>query len=589
MFRSVAESARRRLRAALLCAVCLTSFASRPGEAQGTAATASGFELTRGVQRSLHRLQEAWLQWVSAFYRDNPALATEALKALEANSRQLGMPRLVDASLGAAAMAVQSARDGKFERAAWALAAAEQLDPGRPEAEFARAEVERLHGRRFAAAMASAKGLFRLVRAEEGALLLANLTFWFVAVLLVTAALFILVEIATKGSAVIADVHRWLRGRLTAGTAWLCAVILLLWPLALPAGPIWLLLYWSALLWGYESRSERWATAGIWLLAALGPWCVAMAEKKVAIAISPPMRAVSHFTAGRLYGSFFGDLEVLRGVVGDKPAAREILADVHRTLGQWEQARALYREVLVTEPERVPALINIGAFHFRKSDFALANQYFEQAARVQPPWAAAFYNLSLSFSETYQFEESQRALAQARAIDDDRVSEWVKLANSDRVFSFNGGLRRLDEFSADLDAVWKHDPQDERNERLGPPRRSWIAVLAVAALAVALHLARRGKPYAEPTPWLAWRSGAISRWLRAFVPALSQVELGEGGKAALSLLGLSAILLAPRIFSFGFELPLLFGLPAGLPWTLAISGLAIYLALCIRAELAEGE
>lgn len=589
MFRSVAESPRRRFRAALLCAVCVAFSTGRSAAAQGSAAAASGFELTRGVQRSLHRLQEAWLQWVGAYYRDNSALAVDALVALEANARQLGMPRLVDAALGASAMAVQSAREGNFERASWALAAADRLDPERPETELARGEVERIRGRRFAAWTASAKGLLRLFKADEGVLLRANLIFWVVAVLLVASALFVLVEVATKGSAVIADLHRSLRGSLAGSTAWLCAVVLLLWPLVLPGGPIWLLLYWSALLWGYESRSERWATAGVWLIAALGPWVVAVVEQRVALAISPPMRAVSHFAAGRLYGGFFGDLEVLRTVLGERPAARELLADVHRTLGQWEQARALYREVLETEPERVSALINIGAFHFRKSDFALANEYFEKAARIQPPSAAAYYNLSLSFSETYQFEESQRSLAQARAIDDDRVSAWVKLSNPDHVFSFNGGLQRLDEFSNDLAAVWKRAPQEPKAARSRPEPLNWIAVLIVAALAVGLHVARRGGTYAEPTPWLAWRSGAVSRWLRAFVPALSQVDLGEGGKGALSLIGLSSILLAPRILSFGFELPVLFGLPASLPWTLAILGLAIYLALCVRAELAEGE
>ena len=52
---------------------------------------------------------------------------------------------------------------------------------------------------------------------------------------------------------------------------------------------------------------------------------------------------------------------------------------------------------------------------------------------------------------------------------------------------------------------------------------------------------------------------------------------------------LSSILLAPRLFSFGFEVPVLFGVPAALPWILGLLGMAAYLALCVRAEMAEGE
>ncbi|MGE0641425.1 MAG: tetratricopeptide repeat protein [Thermoanaerobaculia bacterium] len=578
----------RRRRALAATAALLVAFATAMPSA-ATPGNTSGFELTRGTQRALHRIQEAWLQWVSAFYRDNETRAAESLTALEANVRQLGMTRIVDVSLGAAAMAVQSAREGKFERAEWALTAAERLDPDRPESAFARAEVERLSGHRWSSWMSSIRGMARLARSDERIFLVSNLLFWSIAVLMMAGALFVLVEVAAKGSAVIADLRRWLSARLGPGMAWFCTVVLLLWPLLLPGGPIWLMLYWSALLWGYEGVSERWVTVAIWGLVAAGPWFVAATEQRLAIATSPPMRALAHFAERRLYGGLLGDLDVLQTVLGDQPAAQELLGDAHRVLGQWEQARNRYRAVQAAEPENVQVLVNLGAYHFRKSDFALANSYFEQAAKIQPPSVAALYDLSLSFAETYQFEESQRAIAQARAIDDDQVNEWVKQANPGRVFTFDGGLERRDEIRRELAAVWSSNPPGEVAGITMPERASFYAVLVVAALAVGLHLARRGKPYAEPTPWLAWRSGPVSRWLRAFLPALSQVELGEGGRAAVSLIALSSILLAPRLFSFGFEVPVLFGVPAWLPWILGLLGMAAYLALCVRAEMAEGE
>ena len=71
---------------------------------QGTGGATASFDLTAATQHSLHRLQESWLQWVSSFYQDNPAKAEEALRALTGSARQVGLVRLVDYSLGAAAL-----------------------------------------------------------------------------------------------------------------------------------------------------------------------------------------------------------------------------------------------------------------------------------------------------------------------------------------------------------------------------------------------------------------------------------------------------------------------------------------------------
>jgi len=128
------------------------------------------------------------------------------------------------------------------------------------------------------------------------------------------------------------------------------------------------------------------------------------------------MRAVRAFADGRLYGTLFSDLQVLRTAVPGKPVITELVADVHRTLGQWELARGLYRRVLIDEPDNVPVLINLGTYHFRKGEFALANGYFQRATQGRQPSAAAWYNLSLGFSEAYTFDDSRDALARARAI-----------------------------------------------------------------------------------------------------------------------------------------------------------------------------
>ena len=395
---------------------------------------------------------------MGSFYQDNPAKADEALRALNANARQVGLVKLVDFSLGAAALGMQSGREGKYERAQWALAAAEELDPRRPEVAFARAALARERGAYLESFSATGAGFLRLLQSTDRTVFVANLIFWVLAVLSVAAALFVLVEVATKGSAVIADLHRALVRRMPPASAILCVGLALLWPLALPAGPLWLLLYWSALLWGYGSRSERWATVAVWLLAGLGPWIAAVEQQRVAVALSPPMRALANLAEGRLYGGLFADLQVLKAAIGSDPAVSELIADVNRTLGQWDEARLIYRRVLDSEPQNVSVLLNLGAYHFRKADYAVANDYFLRAARAVPSPAGAFYDLSLSYSETYQFEESRKALAQAKEIDAELVDRWIRTPNTDRILTFNGGLARRDEIRRQLIGAWEDAP-----------------------------------------------------------------------------------------------------------------------------------
>ena len=592
MSKSAAEGGGRspRRRHGYLLGILLSLAAIVPPVAGQGAGPTAGFELTRGTQHALHRLQESWLQWVGSFYQDNPAKADEALRALDASARQVGMTRLVDFSLGAAALGLQSGREGRFDRAQWALAAAERLDPERPEIAFARAALAEEQGSYLTAVRQTAAGFLRLLRSTERGLFLANLTFWLLAVLLLAAALFVLVQVATKGSAVVADLHRTLLRKMAPASAVLCVGLALLWPLALPGGPLWLLLYWSALLWGYESPSERWATAGVWLLAGCVPWIAAIEQQRIAVALSPPMRALASLSEGRLYGGLFADLQVLRAAIGGEPAVLELVADVNRTLGQWDEARLIYRKVLELEPQNVSVLLNLGAYHFRKADFAVANEYFLRAASLVPPAAGAFYDLSLSYSETYQFEESRKALAQAKEIDAELVDRWVRTPNPDRVLAFNGGLARRDEIRRLLVDAWADAPGGGSSAY----RRSagWASLAGAglaAALGVALYFVRRKRGFGQPSSWLAWRSDPFSRWLRAFFPALSQAELGEGGKVGLSVLVFSLVAMLPLLLSLGVVLPLGSRLAAALPWALFVLGLLLYVGFRLRSELGERE
>lgn len=583
----MSRSAAERFRAAALAAA-LGLAGAIPAASQAGPAPTAGVELTRSVQQSLKRLQEQWLQWMSAFYQDSPARADEALRQIMATSRQVGFTRLPDFALGAAARAVDSATAGNPSRAAWALEAADAFDPGRPETAFARAAVARASGRWVDATSALFEGYQRLVRSSLSGVVAADLLLWALLVLLVAGAFFVTVQMAVKGSSLLRDLRAALTGRLPPGVAIVFAVAILLGPLVLPGGLLWALLLWSALLWGYQSLSERIVTGLVWIIVAAAPAIAAGQQVRIALEQSPPLRALASFGEGRLYGTFFSDLQVLRSVLGTDPAALELLGDVHRTLGQWEVARTHYRQVLEAEPDNVAVLINFGAYSFRKGNFALANEHFQRAAAVDPPSAAAHYNLSLSYSDSYQFEESTKALDDAKQIDAERVDSWVRTPNPDRVLTFNGSLSRGDEIRAKLRSAWLGEPA-ERASLAGRARR-WGSVWGAgcaALLAVGLHLLRRRRGYGEPVAWLGWDSAAGSRWVRALVPPLSQAEVGEGFAAFGTLLGLAAVLLLPALSATGVDLPV--GATPGRALLTGASALLLVLfaALRVRGELVD--
>ena len=103
---------------------------------------APGLELTSPVRLQLRLLNEHWRTWTRAFYQVEEETAASALEQLLATADRLGMPRLPDLASAASAFAVSAAASGDFDRSGWALDAARQLDPGRPETHFAAAAVK---------------------------------------------------------------------------------------------------------------------------------------------------------------------------------------------------------------------------------------------------------------------------------------------------------------------------------------------------------------------------------------------------------------------------------------------------------------
>jgi len=570
--------------AALALALLLAPAAAARAEVSSSQLT--GVEMTPTVRQTLKQLEEQWLQWI---VQNNRQEAENAVEDLLDTAHQIGMKRLPDLSAGAVARAVQAARQKDFPRAHWALEAAERFDPGRPETAFAESTVDRLQGDWPGAAAARLRAYPRLFgHPLERYLWFQNLLIWFLILLAMAGCLFLAVQMLTKGSALFEALAELFGRWLPRPVAMAAAGLALLWPAVLPYGLLWLPLYWSILLWGYASASERVVLIALWVLLGVSPLVLDTQRRQIAVALSPPAQAMESLEEHRLYGSLFSDLGVLRSLLPRSVAVKHLLADVHRSLGQWDQARSLYRQVLEVEPDNTSALLNLGAYSFLKADFGAAIQSFQKAAKVDPANAAAQYNLSQAYSESYMFDEQKVALKKAQEIDFRMVNSWM--ANSQqRVVTVPGGLARIPEIRRELLESWSGGGGREGSAGralLFRRGQSLLVSLSLVLVAVALHLARRPFGYKELTGG-AFSEGAFDRWGRVLLPGVASAEVGEGGKAYLAILVPTALLMLPLFGTLGARIPWRYD-PGNLAsWVVAILGLALYFGVRLRQELRD--
>ncbi|MEM6456862.1 MAG: tetratricopeptide repeat protein, partial [Acidobacteriota bacterium] len=477
---------------------------------------------------------------------------------------------------------------------------------------------------------------------DQRTLWLHRLLLWGLYTLLVSGALFVIVQMAAKGSDLFVDLRRLLGGRLPPMASALLVVALLIAPIALPSGLMWLLLWWSVLLWGYGSASERTVLIALWLMLGLVSPLLQLQHRTIAT-LQSSMRAVTAIGEGRLYGGLFADLGALRLQLPDEPAVAELIADLHWRLGQIDYARARYLEQLETEPSRATVLNNLGVFHHNQEDFSNAINYFEQAIGADPALAEAFFNLSQSYSQSYAFSNSREALAQAKALDSTRVDAWLE--NEGKVVPVEGSQRRLqdiqrallraDEAASDAslidapaaaDVVAAADGSTADDAATDAAAGAGVAVAAdalapaasvatsasaatidVAALmrdrsflvaactliaALLLHLIRRPFGYVLGRARFdrgSSRAALFEDWLRVLVPGLGSAIEGHGLRCLLAILLPVALVLLPVMRWLGYRMTVAYAGDGHLFFAVSLIAVSAIFLLRMRPLLIDAE
>ncbi len=549
----------------------------------------TGMELSTPVRHQLRLLHDAWQSWTRAYYQADRQSAAAAVERLQAINRHLGMSRLPDLSVAAAAFAVLAAQEGDLERAGWALESSRQLDSLRPEIAFAEAKIARLGGDWPGAVWDSLRGYLRLLEFPlERRIWFQNVGLWLILALLLSGGVFVALQLARKGRGLYHELLGLVSPRVPRPLADAVVLALLVWPLVLPSGALWLALYWSILLWSYGTLSEKLVFVALWLALGLTPLLLSLQQRSVQLALIPPSRVIENLSTGRLYGGLFSDLGVLRALIPDSPAVIEMVADLHRRFDQWTEARPLYNR-LAEEIEQDPSytaapLSNLGLYHLRKKDYGTAVSYFNRATTVDPDSPAAYYNLSQSYSQLFEFSRSNDALEQAKLLDRDRVESWERrdAAREESGIGIDGGVLRAAEVHRQLGRAWRASDRPATLLDLWRRHLSLSIAAVTILLAVTLHLAR-GQLGTLPAP--AEGSAGANRWIRALVPGWKSAGQGHGVRALVAILLPVAGAILPLMRGFGYRSPL--GLDAGswLPAAAAVAALALLFAVRLGWEL----
>ena len=517
----------------LVLALLLSALTVASGAAQEAPL---GFPLRDDVRQRLNSLQESWIEWLTAVQEGDGDRANRQVESLVSVADGLGLPRLPELAIAAAVRAERFARDDDFEGASLSLSAAERLDPGRAETAFAEATVYRERGETLAAARSTIRGYWRsLLDPLYRYVLVGDLLLWSLAIGTLLVAGLVSIQWATRGVLLFRDLVLFFERSVPSLVSKILAVALLLWPVLLPAGLLWLALYWSVLAWGYGTKWEKLVMITAWLVLGLAPLVVSEQIRRMNLDTTAHVRAMQSAAQGRLVGSLFHDLEPLGVQLPGSVALTHFFADLHLSIHQWELARAAYSQVLAAEPDNAAAAGDMGTCYFYEGNLERAIDLLQRAIQIDPNLAKAHFNLSRALSERYRFDESGEALRRASSLDAAGVSEWIRTADRSEIVMVGGGFDRQREIRAELAQNWRK--QGGNSDLFALWRRTMSLPLALIFVfpAVFLYLISSKGGNRSRRIERVWFPEPLESVRRILLPGFAEAEGERWGRALIAL------------------------------------------------------
>ncbi|HTY42434.1 MAG TPA: tetratricopeptide repeat protein [Thermoanaerobaculia bacterium] len=429
--------------------------------------------VTRGLYRS------NWFDFLSAFSENDPKAEDKALEAMVRAGRKVGVRHLSDFSRTAVFLGRKAEKLGQPDRAARAYAAALRLDESNPDAILARLSYLGRQ-RRFAElvkALPDATADLLSVH-ETRVALLSSAGLWAAAAVLLTLAATILSLAVRHGPQALHDVGETAFRSFGPSAALPLGLLIAGVPLFFGFGPLWLVLYWGALLWSYADGRERFVLgAGFVGLALVVPLCAWIAEENIRER-SPLFVAAIDLEERREDASAEDGLKQAAAVFPEDADVWFLLGTYAERAGDLERALEDYGRAVRADPSDYRPSLSRGNVHFTEGDYGEAVRDYIEATKKAPRAADALYNLALARGEAYDFDGQAQAMAQARALSASQVAAWSSTPTLARVVSPGYSVAQARARIAD----WNAQPKSRRLPGHGTAARPWRALISPWAL-----------------------------------------------------------------------------------------------------------
>ncbi len=363
-------------------------------------------------------IEQAWFRLAQGLDHPTAEFLKERTDEILVTAAKADVRRLTPLALAL----VAQARSAPLSVRAAMLSQATRLDPSSAEAWFALAD-HRLSQFRVPSGLAAlSRGVFalltdtRLAPIVRPSALLAG-----VASLIAALAIWAVVAIRKAFPRLWHDLLEFGAHWKLGGNGVVLAVLVVALPMFAGGDPVWLLLWLVALSWAYLPMGHRLVGAAGLLLVAATPSLIETGF----IAITHPPNVVvqgAEILADRRYEPHvLEELKSLEDFLGDDPDFRRLVGDCYREFGLLDQAVLSYREGLRVAPKNAALSLSLGTIQYLEADYNAALQSFQAARDGGYEPAAANYNLSLTYAQTYHFKESDEAMAAARQAGERRL------------------------------------------------------------------------------------------------------------------------------------------------------------------------
>lgn len=381
--------------------------------------------------------RELWPQATAASDSGDVAGAEAKVTSLLVAGKTLGIQRFPLYAKSAGSLARQSYKQGNAALATWAMDTAGKLDPLSPDVAFTGADLARDQKQWGGVFQKIGSGTSRVL-SDYRTRTLSGADFTLTAVMAIAAAavIFALMLFLRYCRPVAHDFRESLSRKMHGGVATVIAFSILFLPLFVWLGPVWLILYWFVLFFGYATSREKAAIVIMLVLLALLPIITDRAAYLIAGVDSPVVRGAVAAIERSYHPDVVRRLQELVEVAPLNPYLHLLLGNLQVLQGDESDAASHYRRAIELNDKVAGAHLNIGNLHFLNNDFLAAISKYEKAAEIDPDMAIAYYNHSVASGELYKFDIQGQKLEQAKSKDKALIDRLVNRPTSQKVVMY---------------------------------------------------------------------------------------------------------------------------------------------------------